>query len=281
MTTTHIGRITAACVTIALVAAGCQTINASLDSRQPAAGQLVDIGGRRLHLVCAGQGAPTVILQSGLGEGSDYWKLIAKGVARETRVCAYDRAGRGFSDPAATPQDGYAVADDLRALLDAAGPPQPVVLVGHSTGAVYARIFAGSYPEHVAGLILLDGQPAEAFERLPNYPSFYRNFGRVLGLLPRRWVGSLRDELGTLPATLREAQSFGGVSDRPLTVVTASQDAQQGWLPLQHEMAALSTNSRHLIVPYAHADLVTDRFAALVSVEAITTMVHTVRRAVS
>ncbi len=173
------------------------------------------------------------------------------------------------------------MARDLQALLDDAYIPQPIVLVGHSTGAVCARIFAGSYPERVAGLVLLDGQPAEAFERLPNYPAFYRNFQRVLGLLPRVWVGSLRDELTQLPATLREARSFSGVSDRPLTVVTASQDAQKGWLPLQDEMAALSSHSRHLVVPYAHADLVTDRFAALLSIEAITHMVHAVRRAVS
>src|SRR5258707_14469405 len=132
-----------------------------------APGQLIDVGGHRLHLNCAGTGRPTVILESGLGEAGAYWGLISSAVARDTRVCVYDRAGRGWSDPAPVPQDGFAVARDLHVLLERGLVPGPFVLVGHSSGAQYVRIFAGRYPEHVAGMILLDGQPAEEFEGLP------------------------------------------------------------------------------------------------------------------
>src|SRR4029079_8347772 len=98
--------------------------------------------------------------------------------------CVYDRAGRGWSEAAPEAQDGVAVATDLHALLNRAGVTGPFVLVGHSSGAQYVRIFAGRYPEALAGMVLLDGQPAEAFEGLPAYPGFYNRFRRIFALLP-------------------------------------------------------------------------------------------------
>jgi pimeloyl-ACP methyl ester carboxylesterase len=96
---------------------------------------------------------------------------ISTALAPETKVCAYDRAGRGGSDPASAAQDGVAVATDLHTLLDRAGVPAPFVLVGHSSGAQYVRIFAGRYPEQVAGMVLLDGQPAaRSFQSLGDRP---------------------------------------------------------------------------------------------------------------
>lgn len=278
---------------------GYETVRGSLDRRTLVApGQLVDVGGHRLHLTCAGSGAPAVILESGLGETAAYWEGVATAVAHETRVCAYDRAGRGWSDPAAAPQDGIAVATDLHRLLDRAHVPGPFVLVGHSTGAQYVRIFAGRYPEQVAGMVLLDGQPAEALERLPAFPAFYDRFRRVSGLLPsaaRLGVGrmvfaakggslpanarSLRDEFAELPTSLAQARSFQNLGDRPLVVVTAATDAQAGWLPLQDEMATLSTNSSHRVVPYTHGALITDETAARTSGQAIRDVVRAVRSA--
>lgn len=285
----------------ALTALGAsyETIRESRDRRVPPPGQLVDVGGRRLHLRCAGSGTPTVVLESGLGETGAYWGPISEAISRETRVCAYDRAGRGWSEPAAGPQDGVAVAEDLHALLARGGVSSPVVLVGHSSGAAYARIFTGRYPEQVAGLVLLDGQPAEAFERLPDFPAFYRGFRRISALLPSlarvgagRLVfdgdvgsptaaGSLRDEFERLPAILRQAGASPTFGNRPLVVVTASRDAQAGWLPLQDEMAALSTNSIHRVVPYTHASLVMDPVASETSVDAISDVVRAVRRGAS
>ena len=289
---------------------GYQTVRESLDRRMHLApGRLVDVGGHRLHLYCAGSGAPTVVLESGLGETGAYWGWISTALAPETRVCAYDRAGRGWSDPTSAEQDGMAVAADLRALLDRAHVPGPFVLVGHSSGAEYVRIFAGRYPEQVAGMVLLDGQPAEAFEGLPAYPAFYNRFRRISALLPtlaRLGVGrlvvhadlalpqpardiqrlhhasprlyrSLRDEVAELPTSLAQARSFQNVGDRPLVVVTAARDALSGWLPLQASMATLSTNSSHRVVQHTHDALVTDQTAAQVSTRAIRDVVHAVR----
>ena len=290
---------------------GYQTIRESLDRRvYLAPGQLVDVGGYRLHLFCAGSGTPTVILESGLGETGAYWGWISTALALETRVCAYDRAGRGWSDSAPVPQDGLAVATDLHALLKRARVPGPFVMVGHSSGAEYVRIFAARYPEHVAGMVLLDGQPAEAFEGLPSYPAFYSGFCRVSALFPswaRLGVGrlvfhagfaslptparnmqrlhyssarqyrSLRDECAELPTSLAQARSLQSLGHRPLVVVTAARDAQVGWLPLQDSMATLSTNSSHRVVPHTHDALVNDKTAAETSSQAIRDVVHAVR----
>jgi pimeloyl-ACP methyl ester carboxylesterase len=290
------------------VGGGYQTAREALDRRTYVApGQLVDVGGHRLHLHCAGSGTPTVVLESGLGETSAYWEWISTALAPDTRVCAYDRAGRGWSDPAAE-QDGVAVTADLRTLLDRAHVPGPFVFVGHSSGAQYVRIFAGRYPEQVAGMVLLDAQPTEAFEGLPAYPAFYSAFRRISALLPslaRLGVGrlipvdgalpqparniqrlhhasprlyrSLRDELAELPTSLAQARSFENLGDRPLVVVTATRDALAGWLPLQDRMARLSTNSSHRLVPYTHDALVTDRTAAEASTQAIRDVVHAAR----
>ena len=294
---------------LAGVGGGYETIREALDRRIVAPGQLVDVGGHRLHLRCTGSGTPTVLLEAGLGETGAYWEWISPAVARDTKVCVYDRAGRGWSDPVAVPQDGVAVATDLHLLLDRAHVPGPFVLVGHSSGAQYVRIFAGRYPEQVAGMVLLDGQPAEAFEGLPSYPMFYRVFHRIFAVLPtlaRLGVGrvvvqpyaelptparemqrvhyasarfylSLRDEFEELPASLAQARSFQSLGDRPLVVITAAQDAQVGWQPLQDRLARLSTNSSHRVVPFTHIALVTDQTAARTSIQAIRDVLQAVR----
>jgi hypothetical protein len=108
-----------AAYTLCAVGGGYQTVRASIDRRlYKAPGELIDVGGHRLHLSCAGAGSPTVILESGLGETSAYWEWISTAVARDTRVCVYDRAGRGWSEPSSVAQDGIAVATDLHNLLD-------------------------------------------------------------------------------------------------------------------------------------------------------------------
>lgn len=286
-----------------------ETIRELLDRRIVAPGQLVDVGGHRLHLRCAGSGTPTVLLESGLGETSAYWAWVSPAIARDTKVCVYDRPGRGWSDPVSVAQGGGAVAEDLHTLLARAHVFGPFVLVGHSSGAQYVRIFAGRYPEQVAGMVLLDGQPADAFESLPSYATFYRVFHRIFAVLPtlaRLGVGrvvvhpygelpararemqrvhyasagfyrSLRDEFEALPASLAKAGSFQSLGTRPLVVVTAAQDPHAGWLPLQEMLARLSTNSSHRVVPATHISLVTDQTAAQMSIEAIRDVVHAVR----
>ena len=109
----------------------------SVDSTASGDGEytLVDVGGYRLAIHCIGEGSPTVVLETGLGAPSEYWAPIQQEIAALTRVCRFDRAGRGKSDPAPTPRTCAGMVADLRALLHNAGIPPPYVLVGNSLGA--------------------------------------------------------------------------------------------------------------------------------------------------
>jgi pimeloyl-ACP methyl ester carboxylesterase len=133
-------------------------------------GRLIDLGAHRLHLHCQGPvtpNAPTVVLEAGLGESSLTWAGVAPALTKNYRVCAYDRAGYGWSDPAPTGPSASGTVADLHRLLAAAGESPPYVLVGHSLGGVYARLFAYTYPGETAGLVLLDPSHEEMTSRLP------------------------------------------------------------------------------------------------------------------
>jgi pimeloyl-ACP methyl ester carboxylesterase len=241
-------------------------------------GQMIDVGGRRLYIECTGTGSPVVVLQSGLGESSSYWGRIAPAVAASTTVCAYDRAGHGRSDAAAAPQDGTALATDLHTLLERAGVPGPYVLVGHSSGGPYVRVFAARYPDLVAGMVLLDAQPADAFAALPDYPTTYPILRTVYSLSqPLARVGLLgpilglpadqstpvaaraaRDEIVALPAALEQALALSSLGARPLIVVTAGSGQQAGWLDAQERLPGLSMNSSQRVLPTAtHTSIIT------------------------
>jgi pimeloyl-ACP methyl ester carboxylesterase len=289
-----------------------ETLSAARDNATyPLTGQAVDVGGRKLHIECTGTGEPTVVFESGLGEGSPYWGRIAPAVSATTRVCVYDRAGRGGSDDAGAPQDGIAVARDLHTLLENAGIAGPVVLVGHSTGGPYIRVFTAQYPDEVAGMVLLDAQPADAFTALPTFPSTYSTirlstgvlpslarigvYRVILGLLPADLpapygdieraqqstpllLSGQRDEFAVLPATLAQAEALTSLGDKPLVVVTAPVDAQQGWLEAQEAMVTLSSNSSHRLASgQTHASVIESESGAAVSAAAIQDVVAAVR----
>jgi pimeloyl-ACP methyl ester carboxylesterase len=297
---------------LAAAAGAYETGRESSDRRAfPVPGQLVDVGGYRLHLRCTGAGSPTVVLLPGAGEFSPTWGWIAPAVARDARVCVHDRAGRGWSEAAPGPQDGVALAADLRTLLERAHVAGPYVLVGHSFGGLYALTFAARYPEQVAGVVLLDATHPEMFARVPAYPLVYEGYRRVSALFPslaRLGVGRLayratfdglppqargeerafwataraarsqRDEWAEAPSVMRQARALRTLGARPLMVVTAGREAQPGWIPLQDELAALSTNSVHRVLPHAvHAELTTDKRDAALCTQAIRAVVEAVR----
>lgn len=118
--------------------------------------RLVDIGGRKMNLYCTGSGAPTIILESGLADPTAVWGLIQPVLARRTRICSYDRAGIGFSEPSGRASTSEHVVEDLHALLRAASIAAPYILVGHSFGGLNVRLYAHRHASEVAGLVLID-----------------------------------------------------------------------------------------------------------------------------
>lgn len=133
----------------------------------PQIGRSVDLGGRSLNINCEGEGSPAVILESGLAMPGYGWIRVAPGIAKFTKVCWYDRAGYGWSDRGPMPRDGLAIASDLQALLVTANVRPPYVLVGHSMGGYYTRIFAGQHPNEVAGMVLVDASHEDQESHLP------------------------------------------------------------------------------------------------------------------
>lgn len=128
----------------------------SLTQAPSPTGQLVDIGGYRLHLYCIGRGTPTIVLIPGAGDYSFDWALVQPALSKQTRTCSYDRAGYAWSDLGPNPRTMRQEAAELRRLLEKAGIRGPVLLVGHSLGGLIARVYAREYPDAVTGIALVD-----------------------------------------------------------------------------------------------------------------------------
>ena len=141
-------------------------------------GQLVDIGGRHINLLCTGTGSPTVILMAGIFSWSVVWYKTQPVLAEKARVCAFDRANYGFSDPTDRPQILSNVVDDLHMALKAGSIPGPYVLVGHSLGGVEARLYAQRWRSEVVGMVLVDTSPADEGLMDEDQPGFDEVSGR-------------------------------------------------------------------------------------------------------
>jgi pimeloyl-ACP methyl ester carboxylesterase len=309
-----------AVLALASVGGGYETAWEMVDATAfPMPGQLIDVGGHRLHLNCTGSGSPTVVLEPGAGAMSSSLGLITPEVARTTRVCVYDRAGRGWSEPADTPQDGAQIAADLHTLLHNAHIPGPYVLAGHSFGGLYVLTFAARYPDEVAGMVLVDSTaPASApatvppsamsgdqtrddlVDRVCALASIPARLGlaRVYGQLspddlpPRSNAEALAGSV-TAPnirstineyvqgsASVRQAAALLDFADKPLVVLTAGTGNDASWAATQNRLAALSSNSVHRVVADAtHQSLVADRGHAAVTAQAIAQVVSSVRSA--
>jgi pimeloyl-ACP methyl ester carboxylesterase len=302
------------CVALLLSAVGglYETYRETADRNSyPMPGQLVDVGGHKLHINCVGTGSPTVVLEPGLGEPSTGMALIAPDVAATTRVCVYDRAGRGWSENASSPQDGAQIAIDLHTLLDRAGEPGPYLVAGHSAGGLYVLNFARLYPDDVAGVVLLDSMSPEQYTAIDEWPAFYEMYRRASALLTplsrfgvgrvmydseysdlpadardaeRAFLGSprgarsVRDEFSQIRTSMSEAQALTTLGERPLLVVTALKGAMGGWVAAQDELASLSTDNLHRTLANAeHSMLTQDPTTAAQSSQAIRDVVTAVR----
>jgi pimeloyl-ACP methyl ester carboxylesterase len=146
--------LTVVVLIVALIAAACIQVKAQSQSQSyPPPGQLIDIGGRKLHLYCTGEGSPTVVLIAGGGAFSIDWALVQPRIAEQTRVCSYDRAGLGWSNPGAAEETVEETVKDLHALLHASSEKGPFILVGASIGGVFSQAYQRTFPVDVAGLV--------------------------------------------------------------------------------------------------------------------------------
>jgi pimeloyl-ACP methyl ester carboxylesterase len=144
-------------VVLLVVGVGYQTIVSAQDKQTyPPPGQMVDMGGYHLHINCVGTGSPTVVLEAGGISFSAEWYWVQQQLATTNRVCAYDRAGNGWSEVSPAARTSQTVVQELHTLLAKADIPGPYVLAGHSYGGVINRIYAHSYPDDVLGIVLVD-----------------------------------------------------------------------------------------------------------------------------
>lgn len=273
-------------------------------------GHLYDVGGYRLHLDCSGTGSPTVVLIGGLGEMSPSWARIAPAVATTTRVCAYDRAGQGWSESSPHASDGTQTARDLHVLLQAAGETGPFVLVGHSSGGVYGLTYAADHSDEVAGMVLLDSSSPHQVELVPSFALSSAVNRRVVAVLPTiartgltqltpssstlsspaaarvasfagspRGLTNVRDEQGALQAAMRQAQALTTLGDRPLVVLTAQDELTKtpGWGTAQDQLANLSSNTSHRVIDVTHAAMLDEAASAAAASGAVNDVVRSVR----
>lgn len=197
-------------VGVTLKGALWQALATQADRRNfPPPGKLVDVGGHRLHIYCAGGGRPTVVLETGALAMSALWDWVQPPVAVHARVCSYDRAGLGWSEPGPEPRDAIRISTELYTLLRDAGEAPPYVLVGHSFGGLLVRVYTDQYPQDVVGLLLLD----------PSHPDQVARLEKVLGK-PSFVEESLESSLpvlarlGLLRLALRSTKRFDHLPPR-------------------------------------------------------------------
>lgn len=269
-------------------------------SRLPLPGRFVDVGGRNLHVVEAGREhrgrGPTVVLETGWSGMSVAWQHVLEQVGEHNYVIAYDRAGHGLSDDHARPHDARAVARDLGALLRADRIPGPFVLVGHSLGGIYVRVFAAGRDD-VAGVVLVDSTHPDQRARSASIRAQMDESTGLLDALPMlaelgivRGSGALashadglrgeahawavemladpehlraaRAEMHAWDASMQAARESGSLGDVSLRVLTAGDTSRGGgpdFATLQSELVTLSSDGTREIVEGAdHFTLVLD-----------------------
>ena len=246
-------------------------------------GDLVDVGGYRLHLVCRGEGTPTVVLDAGMSDAWVTWSKVQPALAKTTRVCSFDRAGIGFSEPGPSPRTSSQIVKELHTLLGKAGVGPPYVLVGHSFGGYNVRLFASRHPTEVVGIVLVDASHEDQWRR---YPAEVRGeVARMLGrsqqmaekaergermapIVPNLppalasrpcWYRTLFEELRSVEMSADELRAADRSLHVPLVVISAGRSRPMGrtrrqreemsraWEEMQTEMVALSPYGKRII----------------------------------
>jgi pimeloyl-ACP methyl ester carboxylesterase len=245
-------------------------------------GRLIDIGTHRLHIYCVGHESPTVILDAGLGGSALEWLMVQRRLAPQTRACAYDRAGYGWSDPGSGPRTSRQNALELRALLAHADVEPPYVMVGHSYGGYDMQLFASIFPKLVAALVLVDSSHPDQVERFeakpigvstaPQYgasvlvsqPSVPANIPVRLAqtvtelMSSRKSLEAIMGELRYFRLSATQVRNAPHWPDIPTVVLTRGnrvwpQDRKGDlmealWMQLQTELATRNPHSLHILI---------------------------------
>jgi pimeloyl-ACP methyl ester carboxylesterase len=280
-------------------------------------GQMVDIGGRRIHMVVMGDdtGLPTIILEAGMASFSSNYYWVQSELASATRVVAYDRAGLGWSDPSPEPQDAGQSARDLHAALQKAGIPGPYVVAGHSYGGLVVRAFTDLYPDEVVGMVLIDASHPDQWAHIPAsrdgkfngnanlFTAFLARLGvvRFFHLESASYAGLPERQAAEMEAILAKPESWRNsgqvlliwnertrpqinqarsLGDLPLAVLSVTEQPIYGDVltSLQNDLPTLSSNSVHYTeVGATHETLVSERKHALVVARTIQSVLEAAR----
>lgn len=216
--------------------------------------ELVQVGNLKVETTIDGAGRPAVIFESGFTGGLFLWQPVQSGIAKQTLTLSYERAGLGRSDPGPDPRSAERIARELHALLAAKAIAPPYILVGHSAGALYVRVFAHMYPKEIAGLVLVDPATEEDYERMQQDKSVedLQKMGMPSGTLAQ-WRA--------LPETIDQARHAWPLPGVPVVVLTsgkplgawplATAEDMQRWLDSHDKLVAKIPGAKHIVIQNA------------------------------
>lgn len=210
----------------------------------------VDVGGRSLNLLVGGEGSPAVLFEGGFGAGIASWSTVQREIAALVQTVSYDRAGLGQSEMGPKPRSAKQIAVELRTALQKLGIKPPYVLVGHSLGGVFVRVFADMYPKEVAGMVLIDPSQ-EGFDDWTRKHQADRRKDEQdkISKAPE----GIRAEWAALDATYAQARAAKVPAGIPVTLISATRDegmpleARKEWIHQQKEWLANVAGGKHII----------------------------------
>lgn len=215
------------------------------EDRQPPPGQCFDIGGYKLHLLVAGAGKPTIILDHSLGGVEGY--ILLEELAKIGKVCIYDRAGYGWSDRSPYPRTSQQIVQELDALLRAAKIKPPYILIGDSFGSYNVRLYANLFPDKVAGIVLTDALYEDGMLALPLSLSALKLFfisGFVMSVIGSAFgIVRIIKNLGFFEVLKPELRKFNQTS---LQRVKRSFCRSKHWITMTREMLSLNESARQV-----------------------------------
>ena len=213
---------------------------------------MIDIGGYSLNVNFYGKGTPTVIFESGLGDDNEVWTLVQPENSKDTRTFSYDRAGLGNSDTGDLLRTRLDQVHELHTVLNKANVNAPYIIVAHSIGGYNARLFAGTYPKEVFGIIFVDCSHENQFEDRVKHSSL-----KEIEIAKSQLIGAEQtfDNLLISANQVKEIKKKDALRNIPIVVFTSGHKGEKSstiteetWLNYQNDLVSLSDYSKHIIV---------------------------------